>query len=104
MEILDTNAILDRLKEHIGAKTDRALSKRLGYKNQSTLGNWRERDSVRIDRILEKFPEVDLNWLIKGERQPKVVGVDEVLLKQIERLTAQNKEYWETIKTLMTKL
>lgn len=102
-----SNEILDRLMAYLGVKTDAALAQKLGYKNQSTLGNWRSRNTIDLDRILDAAPEIDLNWLIKGSEQiPEQPASDReyaLLREQIERIQFEKAEYWNLIKELTKK-
>lgn len=72
---MDCELVLGRLMAYLGVKTDTALSKKLGYKNQSTIGNWRARNSADIGKILECCPDIDLNWLLRGEENKQARGV-----------------------------
>lgn len=72
---MDCELVLGRLMAYLGVKTDTALAKKLGYKNQSTIGNWRARNSADLGKILECCPDIDLNWLVRGEEAKKVCGV-----------------------------
>lgn len=72
---MDVNEILGRLMTYAGAKNDTALAKMLGYKNQSTIGNWRQKNRPELGKILEVFPEIDLNWLVRGAEEKAPAGV-----------------------------
>lgn len=102
-----SNEILDRLMVYLDVKTDAALAQKLGYKNQSTLGNWRIRNTIDLDRILEAAPGIDLNWLIKGitplSAQPASDREYVLLREQIDRLQFEKTEYWNLIKELTKK-
>lgn len=66
MEV-DINNILDKIKKKYGIKTDTELAKRLGLSSPAIISAWRDRNTLKIDLLLDAFPELDLNWLIKGE-------------------------------------
>lgn len=70
--VMGNEEILGRLMTYLGVKTDTALAKKMGYKNQSTIGNWRSRGTVDIGKIWEAFPEIDLNWLVRGEKSAPI--------------------------------
>lgn len=72
---MESELILGRLMTYLGVKTDTALAKKLGYKNQSTVGNWRQRNKIELDRIIELFPDMDLNWLVRGEVSSAAKGI-----------------------------
>lgn len=72
---MDCELVLGRLMAYLGVKTDTALAKKLGYKNQSTIGNWRARNSADLGKILECCPDIDLNWLVRGEEDKQACGV-----------------------------
>lgn len=72
---MDCNEVLGRLMTYAGVKNDTALARVMGYKNQSTIGNWRQKNRPEIGKILEVFPEIDLNWLIRGEEKKTPAGV-----------------------------
>ncbi|MCY1297030.1 Bacteriophage CI repressor helix-turn-helix domain protein [compost metagenome] len=61
-------SVLDRLQLVFGAKNDTQLGEALQV-NRSTLGNWRNRDSVPyticVDVALERG--VSLDWLLTGD-------------------------------------
>ena len=60
---------------YAGVKNDTALARMMGYKNQSTIGNWRQKNRPEIGKILEVFPDIDLNWLVRGDETTAHTGV-----------------------------
>ena len=72
---MDVNEILGRLMTYAGVKNDTALAKKMGYKNQSTIGNWRQENRPELGKILDAFPEMDLNWLVRGDEEKARAGV-----------------------------
>jgi len=66
---VDAGKVYDRLKEYLGLESDSALARYFGETPQ-VLRNWRARNSLQLDRIVEKVPEVDLDWLILGRGKP----------------------------------
>jgi hypothetical protein len=68
MNKLSANAVLDRLQQATGVKSDSALSRALDI-NRATLGNWRNRDSVPYSICVNFALEhgVSLNWLLAGQ-------------------------------------
>ncbi|MGZ8160210.1 MAG: helix-turn-helix domain-containing protein [Methylobacter sp.] len=68
MNKLSANAVLDRLQQAVGVKSDSALSRALSI-NRATLGNWRNRNSVPYSICVDFAIEygVSLNWLLAGQ-------------------------------------
>ncbi|MGZ5001421.1 MAG: helix-turn-helix domain-containing protein [Methylomonas sp.] len=68
MNKLSANAVLDRLQQAAGVKSDSALSRALAI-NRATLGNWRNRDSVPYSICVNFAIEhgISLNWLLAGQ-------------------------------------
>ncbi|MGZ5029807.1 MAG: helix-turn-helix domain-containing protein [Methylobacter sp.] len=92
MNKLSANAVLDRLQQAVGVKSDSALSRAINV-NRATLGNWRNRDSVPYSICVEFALEhgVSLNWLLAGqgrmifdETGQSLEGLDADLAKLIE--------------------
>ena len=71
-QLFDANIVIDRLREWTGSPSDAELNRRLGL-SRSAIAVWRVRNSCDIPLILQKFPTVDLNWLLK----PGTDGIDE---------------------------
>ena len=72
---MDCNAIIGRLKTYAGVKNDTALALEMGYRNQSSIGNWRLKGRPEIAKIIEVYPDIDLNWLVRGESMTPQTGV-----------------------------
>lgn len=68
--------ILDRLRLALRLSTDTALAAKFGVK-QNTVANWRKRNSVPWERVLDTAAEnhLNLNWLLIGEG-PRYVPPD----------------------------
>lgn len=67
---MDYNLILKRIKGKYDLYTDKQLCEFLGIK-QTTLSSWRSRNSADLELIIAKCNDIDLNWLFRGEKQPK---------------------------------
>ena len=82
-------SLLEELKH-----TKYSLSIALGYTNGSVLNNvanGRNGISSKLaNAIVDKFPQIDYKWLLKGEGsmlvEPKEAPVDDLLLKRVETL------------------
>jgi SOS-response transcriptional repressor LexA len=61
--MINSNNIIEKLKEHLSIYTDESLSKYLGI-HQSTLSGWRKRNTINIELIIEKVNNIDMNWLL----------------------------------------
>jgi hypothetical protein len=56
---------LNRLKRHLKIKSDRDLSNYLGL-SQNTISMWRQRESLDYNLIMDKCPDISLDYLISG--------------------------------------
>lgn len=64
---MNQKEIIERLKIYIGITQDNVLGEKLNI-SPSTLSSWRTgRTMINISRILEFFPEINIDWLMKGE-------------------------------------
>lgn len=61
--------IVRRAKQVRRFKTDAELAEYLGV-SRSTLSNWCARNSIDFPLLLEKFSEIDYNWLLAGKGSP----------------------------------
>jgi hypothetical protein len=68
---MDANSVINRLKTLLGLKTDAELALVLGM-TKSGVSVWRKRNTYGIIRIHEKFPGLNLNWLLSGVGEPGV--------------------------------
>jgi hypothetical protein len=62
----DNLLILKQIKLHLGIKKDVELADYLEIP-QSTLASWIKRNSIDIELIYSKCPDIDANWLLTGE-------------------------------------
>lgn len=94
------SAILHRMKDLTGAKTDAELSKALGISPQ-TLSSWKIRESIPYALCMELAQEqgVSLDWLFLGDGQQNRTSIasppqghssawETDLLKQLRALSA----------------
>lgn len=67
---LDVTGIITRAKMLLMFRTDGQLAEYLGV-SRPTLSNWLSRNSIDFPLLLEKFKDVDYNWLLLGKGSPK---------------------------------
>ncbi len=58
---------IKRLKSALKISRDIELAELLGIK-QNTISGWKNRNSVDMQLIIKKFPDIDVNYLIKGKK------------------------------------
>lgn len=63
---MEIGLIINRLREVFEVSSDLQLSKKLGLGN-TTVGNWRNRNTVDYELVISKCENVDLNWLFRGK-------------------------------------
>jgi len=65
----NSSTILDRIMEIEGISTDVELAKILDTK-QNTLSNWRKRDSIPYDKIIQycDMKSISLDFIFKGQK------------------------------------
>lgn len=61
----DKNYIIDEIKKYLGFIRDSELADFLGI-GQSTISNWRRRNTLDYELILSKCEDLDANWLFRG--------------------------------------
>lgn len=64
-EIRSVSKMLERLKRFLKIKSDRDLSNYLGL-SYNTISMWKQRDTIDYDRILEKCPDISIDYLLSG--------------------------------------
>ena len=67
--VINVAAIVGRIKEVKGFKSDRQVADFLGV-SKGTVSNWMTRNSIDFPLVINKLPEVDLNWLLTGRGTP----------------------------------
>lgn len=67
---LDVAGIVTRAKMLLNFRTDGQLAEYLGI-SRPALSNWLSRNSIDFPLVLEKFKDVDYNWLLLGKGSPK---------------------------------
>lgn len=65
MEATDNNLILNKIKEYKKFKTDVELADFLGISRQN-LSAWRTRNSINVNALVDKLPELSRVWLLTG--------------------------------------
>lgn len=101
--MVDKTLILKRLKELKKFSKDVEFAQFLGI-SSANISAWLKRNTFDYNIIVEKFPEVNKNWLLTGEGEmlkgnntkPKEIEVSEssiysALLESNERLSNTNK-------------
>lgn len=111
--------IEDLIKE-LELDSGNAFSKRLGYKNNTSVTEYINNQTLPgmsfFEKVIQAFPSVDLNWLISGEGtmfksnilnephlQYKLPIVEEYrktrdhLINANEHLIFENKKLWELV-------
>lgn len=71
---MDYSAIVGRLAEYLDAKNDTKLAQKLGLGSGTAVANWRTRETLDIKRVLAAAPNIDLNWLLRGEEPEKLAA------------------------------
>lgn len=66
MEETDNNLILNEIKEYKKFKKDVELADFLGISKQN-LSAWRSRNSINVNAIVDKLPELNRSWLLTGD-------------------------------------
>lgn len=80
------NHILQAIKDYKGFKTNAGLAEFLGV-SRSALSNWIARGTLDEGLIMEKIPEIRVEFLRTGEYpMTEQLDVIDVLLKRIETL------------------
>ena len=80
------NHILQAIKDYKGFKTNAGLAEFLGV-SRSALSNWIARGTLDEGLIMEKIPEIRVEFLRTGEYpMTEQLDVIDVLLKRIELL------------------
>jgi hypothetical protein len=65
-KIFKVDEIIERLRKMIGKKNQNQLAIELGI-SQSTISTWKKRNSIDIEKILDKCWGLDLNYLFYGD-------------------------------------
>lgn len=66
MDELDYGAVIDRLRDYKGFSKDSELADFLGVSRQN-LSAWRARNTLNVNKVVDKMPEVSRAWLLTGE-------------------------------------
>lgn len=66
MDELDYSTVIDRLRDYKGFSKDSELADFLGVSRQN-LSAWRARNTLNINKIVDKMPEISRVWLLTGE-------------------------------------
>lgn len=78
----DAGAVLERLKDYFQVSDNAGLAKKLGISAQA-VSNWKTRNTLDFELILEKTPTADLNVIFRG------VPLEPAQVKEIEALKAR---------------
>lgn len=63
---MNKSLIINKIKLHLGIKTDTEFADFLGVK-QPTISAWRSRDTLDYELIIEKCKDINANWLLTGK-------------------------------------
>ncbi len=63
---MDKSLIINRIKLHLGIKTDSEFAEFLGVK-QPAISNWRRRNTIDYELIITKCNDINANWLLTGQ-------------------------------------
>lgn len=74
---LDPGRILDRLRSAYSLPSDVAVAEFLGV-SRSTPAGWRHREYVDLALIARKCPDLNLDWLVRGDGKPLKEGLSVV--------------------------
>ena len=66
MKETDNNLILNKIKEYKEFRTDAELADFLGVTRQN-LSAWRSRNSLNVNILVDRLPELSRVWLLTGE-------------------------------------
>lgn len=69
----DKKLIVKRIKEAYQLRTNVEVARFLGVSAQ-VLSNWQNRNTVNYDTIIPRCPDINLNWLIRGEGDVFIEG------------------------------
>lgn len=89
----ETDKKILRLKEFFNVKRDIELAKKLDI-GHATIANWRKRDAMDINILLNRCPGMDWNWFLTGvtSNENKNITPNEAE-KEIKILKEQNFQY-----------
>ena len=96
--ILDKTLILRRFKDAKNIKKDLDLAAYLGV-NQSTLANWKHRNSIDFDILFSFCDNISLDWLVFGigkmfrqndEKSPESIQISHQQCKSVQNNCAKN--------------
>lgn len=100
---MDKKIILSALQLHYNLPKDLDFAEFLGIK-QSTLSNWKSRNSIDYEKIITKCEDINANWLFngKGSMLRLKTGSDNLLLHDNYKELAESR--LETIVLLKEKI
>jgi phage repressor protein C with HTH and peptisase S24 domain len=81
--------IIDRLKEHLGIRTNIELAQKLGVVS-GTVSNWKKRDRINHRLILDRIQTIDYHWLITGQAQESNTQTKSYEELQIATISSQD--------------
>ena len=95
MNIFANSLIIERVKQAMGANTDKEVAEKLGT-NSSTLANWKNptKQKPSLAELTFEYAEknnIDLNWLILGKVQNALNEMEVELLKRFNQLDFSQK-------------
>lgn len=72
---MDVEFIINELQHLKKMQSKKELAAYLGFTVQA-LNDWKKRGSVNVKRILNKFPEINPQWLMTGEGNMLITPLD----------------------------
>jgi hypothetical protein len=94
---MNVNRVLDKIKFIKHFQTDLDLASELGI-SHVTLSSWRRRGSIDASLIIEKFPDLDLNYIFSDtdelpDSEDKIAGYNregtiKMVLEKLESIEA----------------
>lgn len=97
--MVNVSEIIQRLKDHLDVKTNVALAEVLGV-TKATVGKWVSRNTIDYSLILDKFPDMDMNWLLLGKDIPER-GVSLQELEEMEEKIRKHGERMEIVEEML---
>lgn len=102
---INVSMIINKLREYAGYSSDKELAIGLGL-SPSTISSWRKRNSIDLKIIFNKFPTIDLNWLLKEDDTNTIdilkenIELKDEIKKMDTKINIAQDEYSNTVKSI----